>query len=108
MIHREDYHSVLLEEALALGAELELGAQVDSIDSSGTHVTLADGSTRTADVVVGADGKTSCHPQSTYSFRELGSLRTTVFRSVVIHPRKLSEQGLTAIRDWRPCLPRYI
>lgn len=99
---------MLLEEALALGAELELGVQVDSIDSSGTHVTLADGSTRAADVVIGADGKTSCHSQSTYSFRELGSLRTTIFRPMVVHPRKLSEQGLAAIRDWRPCLPRYI
>ena len=49
---------MLLEEALALGAELELGTQVDSIDSSGTQVTLADGTTREADVVVGADGKT--------------------------------------------------
>ncbi|KAM3414233.1 hypothetical protein BST61_g10890 [Cercospora zeina] len=56
VIHREDYHAVLLEEALRLGAKLQLDAQVEQVNPSGTELTMVDGSIMKADIVIGADG----------------------------------------------------
>jgi salicylate hydroxylase len=57
-MHRADYQRVLADEAHRLGAKFQFGADVMKIDSSEGHamVTLADGESLTADVVVGADG----------------------------------------------------
>ncbi|KAF2211245.1 hypothetical protein CERZMDRAFT_112698 [Cercospora zeae-maydis SCOH1-5] len=56
VIHREDYHAILLEEALRLGAKLQLDTQVEQVNASGTELIMADGSIMKADVVIGADG----------------------------------------------------
>ncbi|CAK1367378.1 unnamed protein product [Cercospora beticola] len=56
VIHREDYHAILLNEATRLGAKLQLDAQVEKVNASGTELTMKDGSTLRADVVIGADG----------------------------------------------------
>ncbi|EXJ55608.1 hypothetical protein A1O7_08536 [Cladophialophora yegresii CBS 114405] len=57
VIHRADYHGVMLDEAVRLGAQLRLNAKVVDITSSGTpQVVLEGGEVVPADVIVGADG----------------------------------------------------
>ncbi|PPJ52452.1 hypothetical protein CBER1_10380 [Cercospora berteroae] len=56
VIHREDYHAILLKEATRLGAKLQLDAQVEKVSASGNELTMVDGSTVQADVIIGADG----------------------------------------------------
>lgn len=51
-----DYHRVLLDEAIRLGAVLQLGAEVEDIYTEQPAVLLADGRCMSADVVIGADG----------------------------------------------------
>jgi 2-polyprenyl-6-methoxyphenol hydroxylase-like FAD-dependent oxidoreductase len=62
-IHRGDYQIVLWEEAKASGVKIMLDAEVTKVDTgtgdlAGSQVvSLKDGRTVTADIVVGADGK---------------------------------------------------
>ena len=57
MIHRADYHRVLLDEAVRLGAEIRLNSKLVAIESSETpRVVLETGEVVHADVIVGADG----------------------------------------------------
>lgn len=56
MIHRADYHEVMLDEANRLGVEIRLGCNVDSLDFDHTEVVLDSGERLKADVIVGADG----------------------------------------------------
>ena len=53
-IHRADIHDVLVAAAREAGVDLRPGSPV--VSSEGTSVTLADGSTVSGDVLVGADG----------------------------------------------------
>lgn len=58
-IYRADLHGVLVDGVRAANPDaIELNAKVQSVnqDGSGVTVTLADGSTRRADVLIGADG----------------------------------------------------
>ncbi|KAJ5645810.1 hypothetical protein N7490_002182 [Penicillium lividum] len=59
IIHRVDYHRILLDEAVRLGAFLRLGAEVKDISIEEPTVILADGTMITADVIIGADGQMS-------------------------------------------------
>lgn len=51
-----DYHRILLDEAIRLGVDLQLGAEVKDIYTEEPAVLLADGRYISADVVIGADG----------------------------------------------------
>jgi salicylate hydroxylase len=53
-IHRADLHAVLTETARSAGVDMRCNAPV--VSSEGTTVTLADGSTVSGDVLIGADG----------------------------------------------------
>lgn len=53
-IHRADLHEVLVGAARRAGVDLRTGAGV--VSSEGNTVTLADGSTVTGDLIIGADG----------------------------------------------------
>jgi salicylate hydroxylase len=58
VIHRADYHGVLLDEAVRLGVDVKLNSKVVDIDFSETpHVVLESGEFIEADVIVGADGR---------------------------------------------------
>ncbi|KAJ5379941.1 Monooxygenase FAD-binding, partial [Penicillium cataractarum] len=59
VIHRVDYHRILHDEAIRLGAALRLGAEVTSISTEETTALLADGTIIQADVIIGADGQMS-------------------------------------------------
>jgi salicylate hydroxylase len=57
VIHRADYHGVLLDEATRLGAKVKLNAEVVDITAAESPcVTLHSGEVVSADVIVGADG----------------------------------------------------
>lgn len=56
MIHRADYHAILLETAISLGAEIRLNATVGEVLFENTQVILDGGENVTGDVIIGADG----------------------------------------------------
>ena len=56
VIHRHDYHAILLKEARKLNAEIRLGVSVENIDFAQTLVQLGNGKTLKGDVIIGADG----------------------------------------------------
>ncbi|KAJ5951530.1 uncharacterized protein N7479_009943 [Penicillium vulpinum] len=56
VIHRADYQTILMEEAIRLGANLLLDSTVTSVDFDKTEVVCANGHTIKGDVVIGADG----------------------------------------------------
>jgi salicylate hydroxylase len=57
VIHRQDYHAILLEEAQRLGAEIKLNSDVVKLNFDRTEVILSDGQVLKGDVIVGADGR---------------------------------------------------
>ncbi|KAJ9608062.1 hypothetical protein H2200_007050 [Cladophialophora chaetospira] len=56
LIHRHDYHAILLKEAQRLGAQIRLNADVTKLDFDRTEAILSDGDIIKGDVIVGADG----------------------------------------------------
>lgn len=58
LVHRADFHKILYERAIELGVEFIVNSLVTSVDVSAPNVSLRDGRTFTADVIIGADGKT--------------------------------------------------
>ncbi|KAJ5295681.1 hypothetical protein N7508_010502 [Penicillium antarcticum] len=58
-LHGFDYHRILLDEAIRLGAVLVLGAEVENLCVETPEVVLADGVKLSADVLIGADGQWS-------------------------------------------------
>jgi salicylate hydroxylase len=58
LIHRGDLHRVLLDRALSVGVVIRTSSYVTDIDETTPSVTLGSGEKFTADLVVGADGKT--------------------------------------------------
>jgi salicylate hydroxylase len=56
MVHRADYHSVLLNKALELGIEIYKKKKVVQYDWEKPAAHTADGSTYDADLIVVADG----------------------------------------------------
>ncbi|KAH7918240.1 FAD/NAD(P)-binding domain-containing protein [Leucogyrophana mollusca] len=57
--HHVDLRRLLFETAVSLGAEIRGGANVVSVDGDDCHVKLSTGETLRADVIVGADGRSS-------------------------------------------------
>lgn len=57
LVHRADYHKVLLDAAVASGAYIRLGASVRDVDLTSTSVELDDGEKVFGDMIVGADGE---------------------------------------------------
>ena len=56
VIHRADYHEVMLNEAKRLGVQIRLGCNVESLDFERTEIVVEGGERLKADVIVGADG----------------------------------------------------
>lgn len=57
VIHRADYHRVLRQEAIRLGAQIRLASEVISADSTDTSVLLNSQERLYADIIIGADGE---------------------------------------------------
>lgn len=58
LIHRADFHRILHERAIKLGVTVKTRCQVKSADPNVPSVTLYNGDTIKADIVIGADGIT--------------------------------------------------
>ncbi|GLI76939.1 hypothetical protein PoHVEF18_005221 [Penicillium ochrochloron] len=56
VIHRANFHTALHERALDLGVSVKLAARVVKYDSQAGSITLADGTSASADLIVAADG----------------------------------------------------
>jgi salicylate hydroxylase len=56
IIHRQDFYQLLFDEAIRLGVEIRLGAEVTDIAFGTAEVVLAGGERVTGDVIIGADG----------------------------------------------------
>jgi len=56
VIHRADYHEVMMQEATRLGVKIRLGCTVEGLDFDKSQVLVQDGETLSADVIIGADG----------------------------------------------------
>jgi salicylate hydroxylase len=56
LIHRPDYHRLLHEAAVENGCEIRVRSRVISVDESVPSITLKNGETLEADLIVGADG----------------------------------------------------
>ncbi|KAI8956700.1 putative monooxygenase [Daldinia sp. FL1419] len=55
-LHRADLQEVLVRRARSLGVEIQLGADVQSVDSRRASVVMQDGQTVQGDLILGADG----------------------------------------------------
>ncbi|KAJ5355468.1 uncharacterized protein N7496_012680, partial [Penicillium cataractarum] len=56
VIHRANFHTALHERALDLGVKVKLAARVVKYDAVEGSITLADGSSASADLIIAADG----------------------------------------------------
>ena len=54
--HRAHFHSALYKRALDLNVEVKTASRVDDFDEENGTLTLADGTTYEADLVIAADG----------------------------------------------------
>lgn len=56
-IHRADLHAILVDAARAAGVEIRLGSPITGFTDTGAGIEVsADGTARTADLLIGADG----------------------------------------------------
>ena len=56
LIHRGEYHRILLEKVIELNGDFRTNAFVTNICEAEGTVTLADGTQLKADLIIGADG----------------------------------------------------
>lgn len=98
-IHRADLHDLLTESAKPISVRLETPV-VGVVDSAPAHVTFADGTSGTYDLVVGADGV-----HSTIRGQILGGAPA---RSVGLHCWRFVADGFPDITDWTVMLGRGI
>jgi salicylate hydroxylase len=56
VIHRANFHTALHKRALDLGVRVKLAARVVKYDAVGGSITIADGSSASADLIIAADG----------------------------------------------------
>ncbi|KAG2114824.1 hypothetical protein DEU56DRAFT_841667 [Suillus clintonianus] len=63
-LHHDGLRRVLYEAAIAAGAQVRAGATVVSVSGDRPHVTLSTGETLLADVIIGADGRSSLVQQA--------------------------------------------
>lgn len=91
---RRDLHGVLVEGAMAAGVEIRVDSEVVAADPQGS-VTLADGTLRKADLVIGADGVTSKVRDSIGFEQERTKSRDGITRLIVPRHKDLLGPG-----DW--------
>ncbi|KAH7417764.1 putative salicylate hydroxylase [Cadophora sp. MPI-SDFR-AT-0126] len=81
VVHREDYHSILLNEATLSGVQVTLGASVKEVNFDRTEVVLENGLVISGEVIIGADG-----------------LWSTTRNQILGHPSPPTETGDLAYR----------
>ncbi|GIK00073.1 hypothetical protein Aspvir_004088 [Aspergillus viridinutans] len=96
VIHRADYHQILLDKARDLGVEIRLGALVEKILVEETAVIVGN-ETITGDVIIGADGSFLSILDSTSQAHKTG-LWSKVREVVLDEPHTPEETGDLAYR----------
>jgi len=91
---RQDLHEVLVEGAMAAGVNIRVGSEVVSASPEGS-ITLADGTTHSAELVIGADGVTSRVRDSIGFEQERTKSRDGITRLIVPRSKDLLGPG-----DW--------
>ena len=91
VIHRADYHRVLLNEVCRLGADIHLDSGVVSADYEEPSVTCSDGKRFFADVVIGADGLRSVIRETVLGFEFTASASGDMAYRITI-PRERVEK----------------
>ncbi len=91
---RKNLHDVLLEGAMAAGVKIRVDSEVVSADPAG-FITLSDGTTVTADLVIGADGVRSNVRDSIGFEQERTTSRDGITRLIVPRNKDLLGPG-----DW--------
>lgn len=100
IIHREDFHRVLLDKATRLGAEIRINSEVTDIIFERPEVVLAGGQRVAGDVIIGADGKLLTHTQTTSTDRQ--------YRPILSNPRHHPRDPNTPPRNRRLSIPRNL
>ncbi|KAF9890434.1 hypothetical protein FE257_005839 [Aspergillus nanangensis] len=109
VIHRADYHRVLVQEAKRRGVHLRLSSRVESLDTVNTQALLANGEKVSADVIVGADGLWSQtrstildQPSPPYETGDLAYRATFARQSLLAlsHPRIQDLVNASAVTLW--------
>ncbi|MCJ1474684.1 hypothetical protein MMC13_003344 [Lambiella insularis] len=89
VIHRADYQRLLGEAARAAGAEIEFDKRVQAIDAQSGTLTLVDGTSYSADLIIGADGVRSKVRSAIPANREISvhAFKEVSYRGMI--PRKV-------------------
>jgi len=95
-LHRELKRAALCAEGLGTTPQLELGAQVSSVDLSPNEVHLASGQTYHADVIIGADGIRTASGTSVFGKMTSESRGLSAYRCM-IPCEKMRQDPKTAI-----------
>ncbi|GAQ09511.1 3-hydroxybenzoate 6-hydroxylase [Aspergillus lentulus] len=96
VIHRADYHQILLDKARDLGVEIRLGALVEKVLVDETAVIVGK-ETITGDVIIGADGSFSL-PSSSHARAHKVGLWSKIREAVLGEPHPPEETGDLAYR----------
>ena len=59
VVHRAHFHQALRDLAHSLGVELNLSSRIKSYDPTTPSLTLESGAVHVADLIIGADGRSS-------------------------------------------------
>jgi salicylate hydroxylase len=104
VIHRADYHLVLLNEAKRRGAKIRLGCEITDIDFNAPYAITSEGEVLYADAIIGADGLRSMVRGQLLGYisqpEETGDLayRATIPRSCL---EKLNDPALKSLIEER-------
>ena len=87
VIHRHDYHAILLKEARKLNAEIRLGVSVENINFAQTLVQLGNGEILKGDIIIGADGMSNI-PEFPSPWLSCRAHLNGVFDRSVVHDKR--------------------
>ncbi|KAJ9607730.1 hypothetical protein H2200_007808 [Cladophialophora chaetospira] len=101
LVHRVDYQKILADAAVANGVKLEFAQKVVDVDVDAITITLADGRTLRADLIIGADGIHSRVRRSIPSLRNIAPRKGESFcyRALIPREKMLENPSTTALID---------
>jgi salicylate hydroxylase len=80
VVHRAHFHDALYKRALELGVDVRVASRVTGYNLDEPSVSVADGTTLSADLLVAADG---AHPRLSHRYVILIFCRCQIFRKEV-------------------------
>ncbi|KAH7906813.1 hypothetical protein BJ138DRAFT_1161696 [Hygrophoropsis aurantiaca] len=97
--HHVDLRRLLFDTAISLGAEVRGGATIVSVDANDPHVKLSTGEILRADVIIGADGRSSIIQQEIAGYDVYGSTpcSSLLYNTTISGPLIRADPELSAI-----------